>query len=116
MTELETLRELEHDFWTGDADFYRERLASDCRMALPGAGFLSRPEVIQGIADGPRWSKVTMTEEQVTPVSDEAMLLSYRASAEREGEDETYEALVSSCYVADRGDWKLAFHQQTVVG
>lgn len=116
MIELETIRALEQEFWTAGGDFYRERLAGDCRMALPGVGFLSRPEVVHAIEAGPRWTSVRMSEEQVTGVEGDTLVFSYRAMAEREGESEPYEALVSSCYTREGDEWRLSFHQQTPVG
>jgi hypothetical protein len=47
---------------------------------------------------------------QLTP---EAIVLAYRASAQREGDSLRYSALASSAYVNSGGSWKLAFHQQT---
>lgn len=116
MIELETIRALEQEFWTADADFYRQRLARDCRMALPGVGFLARPEVVHAIEAGPRWTAVRFTEEQVTGVEGDTLVFSYRASADRDGEPEPYEALASSCYTREGDEWRLAFHQQTPMG
>jgi len=81
------LLELERRFWMGDADFYRQLLTADCRMALPGMGLVERQVAIDGIASGPRWDEVEFTQ----------------ARLQRLGSD----------YSREDGHWKLAYHHQT---
>ena len=44
---------------------------------------------------------------------DNAVVVSYKATATRAGEILPYVARASSAYVRDGAGWKLAFHQQT---
>src|SRR5690606_3163191 len=100
---------LERDFWFGDAQFYREHLATGCRMAFPGMGLLDRAAAIAGIAAGPRWDSVDMEDVEVRRLGDGGAVVSYLAHARRG--DQAYAAVVGSAYLLDRDGWKLAYHQ-----
>ncbi|MFA5569645.1 MAG: nuclear transport factor 2 family protein, partial [Trueperaceae bacterium] len=110
MTDSDML-ELERRFWFGDADFYRQLLTADCRMALPGMGLVDRKVAIDGIAAGPRWDEVEFAERDVRRLGDDGVIVSYRARARRGAAQ--YEAVVASVYANEDGHWKLAYHQQT---
>jgi Domain of unknown function (DUF4440) len=106
---------LEREFWTGDADFYRRHLSDHAVMVFPEpAGVLTREQVLEAIASGPRWAEVQMEEPRVVSLTSETAILTYKATARREGDTNPYVALVSSVYVNGDGRWKLAFHQHTV--
>lgn len=111
MSDTEFLQ-FEESFWFGDADFYRDNLAEDCRMALPGMGLVDRTAAIAGIESGPRWSEVEMHEQRVERLGHEVALVSYRAKAR--GASGDYEALIGSVYSRTNRGWKLAFHQHSL--
>ncbi|MEX0929945.1 MAG: VOC family protein [Balneolales bacterium] len=106
------LLSLEEQFWTGDASFYHQHLSDDFQMVFPGVGRLSRGPAIEGIAGGPRWTDVDITNMEAIEPEEGVAIISYEASAQREGEPTRYSALVSSTYIHQNG-WKLAFHHQT---
>jgi hypothetical protein len=56
---------------------------------------------------------VRFQKVRVIRLTDDAAIVTYKASAQREGQGSEYVALVSSAYVSRDGTWKLAFHQQT---
>ncbi len=111
---MKTLIDLERQFWTGDADFYRENLTSDAFMAFPGQGVFDREAIIGGIEGGQRWSSVEFSDERVKELPGGSAVLSYQALASREGAD-PYRAVVSSVYAWENNSWKLAFHHQSPV-
>ena len=106
---------LEREFWKGDADFYRRHLSDHAVMVFPEpAGVMTRDQVLEAIASAPRWADVHLEEPRVVTLTGETAILTYKATARREGDTTPYVALVSSVYVNGGGRWKLAFHQHTL--
>ena len=106
---------LEREFWTGDADFYRRNLSDHAVMVFPEpAGVMTRDQVLETIGSAPRWAEVQLEEPRVVTLTSETAILTYKATARREGDTTPYVALVSSVYVNGDGRWKLAFHQHTI--
>jgi ketosteroid isomerase-like protein len=107
------LLDLEQQFWTGDAAFYAERLATDAVMVFADpVGTLTGPAIVESIRAAPRWRVVDITEAVQLELSPDAVLLTYRARASR-GENDNYAARATSVYVRHTAGWRLAFHQQT---
>lgn len=116
MTLRSQLIDIEEQFWTGDADFYRSNLAADSLMVFPPpAGVLDRQATIDSIAAAPRWRDVAIEHPHIVELGSDAAAITYRARARREGAGEEYNALASSVYVKRNGSWKLALHQQTPI-
>jgi hypothetical protein len=115
MAGRDDLYEIEKNFWTGDAQYYRQNLAEKCMVVFTEmAGLKNREEVAAMITDPQRWQDLKLKDRNVVELADGAVLLSYRASAKR-ANGQPYEALVSSAYVKENGRWKMAFHQQTPI-
>lgn len=113
---LQTLIALEHGFWTGGPEFYRENADSTCLVAFPGMiAELPVEEFAASVAGVSRWREVEIEVGGFKQPAADVAILSYEAKARR-GADERYSAVVSSCYVERGGRWKLAFHQQTKTG
>jgi hypothetical protein len=113
MPNKEQLYEIEKNFWTGDAQYYRQNLADKCMVVFTEmAGLQTREEIASMITDPQRWQDLKLTDKNTLDLGDGAVLLSYRASARREN-GAPYEARVSTVYVKLNDGWKMAFHQQT---
>lgn len=113
MTTRESLLALEHKFWTGDAEFYRQNLDETCLVAFTEmSGAFTRNQIAATIKGGDRWRDVHIMPEAVLEPSAGIAFLTYRAHAERP-DGRAYDALVSSGYVKRGRDWKMTFHQQT---
>jgi Domain of unknown function (DUF4440) len=107
---------LEERFWTEGAGYFRRNLADSAVMVFPDpAGVLVKDEIASSLEQAARWSKVNLEEHRLLQLSDDAALVTYKATARRPGRSEPYVARASSAYVRDGGAWKLAFHQQTPV-
>lgn len=107
------LLSIERSLWKGGVDAYRRNLDDDCLVAFAQqAGVSSREEVAGTVEGAPRWKDLEMEVEGLLQPTPDIAILTYRASAVR-GEDETYQALISSGYVKRQDAWKLMFHQQT---
>jgi hypothetical protein len=76
-------------------------------------GVLEREDTISSIAAGPRWAEVQLREARLLRLAEDAVLLSYRATARRPDAAAAYDALASSAYVRRSGEWQLDFHQQS---
>jgi hypothetical protein len=76
---------------------------------------LTKDATVASIAAAPRWIEVTLADRRALRLTDASMILMYRARARRETGNE-YGALVASAYVQRKGQWQLAFHQQTPEG
>jgi hypothetical protein len=112
-----TLVDLEHEFWRGDAALYETRLTEDALMSLPEpVGVLTRNETVRSIADSPRWADVHLDDVRLIILTPDAAVLSYRATAQREGDEAPYVTRASSVYVEQDGVWRMAFHQQAPIG
>jgi hypothetical protein len=103
---------LEKQFWTGDADFYRENLDDTCLVAFTEmSGLLSKEDIASRIKDD-RWRAIDLSVKGFIEPTPGLAILTYEAHGKRaSGED--YAAVVSSGYVKRDGSWKMAFHQHT---
>jgi hypothetical protein len=103
---------MERKLWSGGQAAYRGTLDDDCLIAFTEmAGVTSRDSIAKQ-ADANRWHGLDIEVEGFLQPTADVALLTYHATAVR-GEDEPYEARVSSGYVRRGGDWKMMFHQQT---
>ena len=108
------LLELEERFWKEGPDFYRGNLTDESLMVFSDpVGLLTKDRIVEIIASAPRWAKVGFDEVHLVRVSEDVVILTYKASANREGGHSEYSARASSVYVHIACTWKLAFHQQT---
>lgn len=120
MASHDDLVDLERSGWealstSGDAAaaFYDERLVDRPLMLLPGGMVLDDRRTVVDSMSGAPWDRFELFDERVVVLSDDAAVVTYRASAVRG--DQPYTALVSSTYVRQGGDWRMALHQQTPV-
>ena len=106
---------MEEKFWTQSAGYYHDHLAYAAIMVFPEpAGVLVKDEIVSALDKAPRWSQVALEEHRLLELSEDAAVITYKATAKRDG-GERYLARASSAYVHDGRAWKLAFHQQTPV-
>lgn len=113
---MEVLVDLERAGWEalsgGDPEgFYDEVLTDHAVMVFP-FGAMGRAEAIASMASAPPWDEFTIEHAQVHEVAAGVATLAYRVRARR-GEDDTYEAMLTSTYVDEGGQWRLALHQQS---
>ena len=99
--------------WTGGTDAYRNRMGRTCMMAFPGPGILQGEEILDALADAPRWSEVAMAGRHLAQ-SDGLIVLGYTARAQRDG-DAPYSALCSSTWIDTPAGWRIVQHQQSPV-
>lgn len=105
---------MEEQFWLKGAEHYAGNLSPSALMVFPDpAGVLVKDEIERSVSGTSRWSDVALEEHRLMELNDGAALVTYKATARREGAKKPYVARASSAYVHDGRRWKLAFHQQT---
>lgn len=114
LVEIEVqLLDLEEQFWKGNEEFYQHHLDDDSLMVFAEpVGPMIKANPLKTSAVGPKWNKIRFEEVRFVKLTDFAAIMTYKASAGREGEGSRYRALASSAYIKRNGSWKLAFHQQ----
>lgn len=110
MTDEEFLA-LEREGWNGlsssrGAGYYRGHRSEDALMAFP-FGVVDRTQAIDAIASAQPWSRHEITSPRVVRFGEDATVVVYSVSAQREGEP-TFNAVVSSTFVCRGSDWQLA--------
>lgn len=116
---VDALLVVERRLWTNDADFYQATLAPGALFLFAETGPLTGEQAVAAIREenraGRRWGAVTISGEHATPVTEDTVLLTYRADAQWQGESGWHRALCASLYVRLGAAWKLAFHQQSAL-
>ena len=95
------------------AEHYDRRLTENAIMVF-SFGVLSREESIGTMRSTHPWSSYQIEQSQVTVLNDRSAVLTYRATAQREGES-PYVAFISTVFVLVDGVWMTALHQQSPI-
>lgn len=117
MSAIDELLELEHAGWrslcegTGAA-FYSALMTDAGVMVLADGSVLQRDGVAASLQHAPVWSSYTIVEPRELELSDDTAALRYTGVGRRDGEDD-FVARMTSVYVRDGADWRLAIYQQT---
>ena len=95
------------------AAFYGDVMTDDAVMVMANGAVMHRSDVVTALRDAPAWAKFELGDAEVVPVGDRAAAVVYRATAYRSADEPPFECVMSSVYVADGDDWRLALYQQT---
>lgn len=95
-------------------NFYGDVLMDGAVMIFSGGMRLQGKEKILASFSSQPWDDYHLEDIEHKTFSNEVALLTYSVSARRE-EGETYQALIGSLYILRKGQWKLAFHQQSTL-
>lgn len=114
----EQLFEIERGFWIEGAEYFAAHLGERCLLAFPQSGkmhgLFSRDEVAATVAGANRWRDLEMSDRQLLKLSDDAVMISYKADATG-ADGAPYSALIGSSYVRTSDAWLLASHQHSPV-
>ncbi len=118
---MQDLIDLEEQGWQalsteGDAGkkFYSSVLRDDAIMLFPGGQIIDGKKSILESFSAQPWKSFHLEGMKVISLSENAAVLVYKVTAQREGKD-PYVALINSTYVLSNRTWKLVLHQQTPV-
>lgn len=108
--------ELEESLWLGSAAHYRELIDGECLMVLPEPPYvIAGQQAIDTVSDTPRWSRVTLSKQQIKRPQEGMIVIAYKAEAFR-ADDKGYEAFCTSSYRRlAHEEWRVVQHQQTVL-
>lgn len=111
--------DLESGVWdtqvSGDPHAQRELLSADFLGVYP-SGFANRDEHAEQLSDGPITASYSITDARLIEVSEDSVLLCYRADHQPSGQDETETMYISSLWVERDGRWWNTFSQDSPVG
>lgn len=111
----EQILRLEHGFFEdGSPEYYRRVLADDAMLVLPGIGRLTKGQCVEAVTGATPWTSHKLEQVEFVAVESQSLVLSYLATAHREGQ-EPYRAWMTSVWVSHDDKWLLAAHQQTPV-
>ncbi len=118
--DLPQLINLERQGWDSltrskGGDFYGQLMTPDAVMVLANGMVLDRDTIANSLNDSPPWASYELSEERLVKVGADAAALVYKASASRDGQSETFVALMSSVYRMIDGELRLALYQQTTI-
>lgn len=104
----------EESLWTGDADQYRALIDDECVMVLPEQPFvLTGAQAIEAVADTPRWTGVTFSEQQIMRPQEGLIAIAYKAVARREGSEGYTAHCTTTMRRIAHEEWRVVQHQQT---
>jgi hypothetical protein len=93
------------------SEFYGSTMAEDGVMVLANGSVLDRDSVIASLRDAPAWDTYTIDDVRLVTGAADAAGLVYRAVASRG--DFSFTGVMTSFYVRDGQDWRLAVYTQT---
>jgi hypothetical protein len=89
------------------------RLLSDDFLGVYTVGFADRATHVAQLADGPTVSDYSLSDTRLMVLSDDMVLLAYRAEFRRPGEPEPESVLISSIWQERDSGWVNIFSQDT---
>ncbi len=104
---------VERGFWLQGGAYFLANAMPQSYFLLPEpVGLTGLDGALRRVASGSRWARVDILDARVEALTEDSVVLVYRARAYREDE-RPYHALVSSSYVRFKRRWRLVHHQQT---
>lgn len=105
----------EESLWTGDSGNYHDKIDSEALLVVPAPPFVLQGEAAaDAMASTPRWSSVTLSDQQIMRPQEGLIVVAYHVVARRDGERDAYEAHCTSTYRRlAHEEWRVVQHQQT---
>jgi hypothetical protein len=108
----EEVWQVERSLWLEGPSAYRGRLDDACIMAFAGTGLMRAADILESLAEAPRWDDVEMRSATIGRGGDWAIVIGYYATGSRRDSDR-YTCYCTSTYRRDGDRWLLLQHQQT---
>ena len=116
-SELEAIERAGWDALSGGdpADHYGGVMTDDGVMVLANGMVMDRGQVVDALAQAPPWASYELDDVRVVPIGEDSAALVYRGTAHRDGDDPPVVAAMTSVYVRQDGEWRLALYTQTPI-
>lgn len=99
---------------TGD-EFYGHMMTKDALMVLANGEVMDRDTVVTALGHAPPWRTYDIRDTRFVPVGADSVALVYRGIAYREAQEPAFLGLMSSVYLRQDDEWRLALYQQTAI-
>lgn len=88
-------------------------MTDDALMVLANGAVMDRDAVVEALGQAPPWRKYDISEVRLVRTGSDSASLVYVGTAYRDEEKPAFVGAMSSVYVRQDGDWRLARYQQT---
>jgi hypothetical protein len=97
---------------TGDT-FYGALMTKDAVMVLANGAVMDTSAVVEALGQAPPWRTYEISDVRLVRTGTDSSALVYTGTAYREAAEPAFVGMMSSVYVRDGEDWRLALYQQT---
>jgi hypothetical protein len=95
------------------SQFYGDVMTDDGVMVLANGAVMNREAVVASLKDAPPWQSYDIEDVRLVEAGDGAAGIVYVGTGYREGDQPAFVGVMSSFYVRQDGQWRLALYQQT---
>ncbi len=115
---MSALLDLERRGWDSLCDstgsqFYGDLMTDDGVMVLASGAVMNRDAVVASLEHAPPWQSYDIEDVRLVEAGDGAAGIVYVGTGYREGDQPAFVGVMSSFYVRQDGQWRLALYQQT---
>lgn len=116
----QTLLDLERRGWDSlcdgsGASFYGQVLTDDAVMVLSNGAVMDRSAVVEALGQAPPWRTYEISDVRLIGTGADNAALVYVGSAYGDEPDPAFVGVMSSVYVCQADEWRLALYQQTPI-
>jgi len=97
---------------TGDT-FYGRLMTDDGVMVLANGAVMDRDAIVEALGQAPPWRTYDISDVRLVQTGTDSATLVYVGTAYRDEDEPAFVGAMSSVYVREGHDWRLALYQQT---
>lgn len=98
----------------GDIGFFEQNLTESAMLIFPGEGnTYTKAECVAAMVGHPVYTKYELSEPRIVHIGESTAVLTHRAVVMHERFERPRSLAVSSVFVHEGGEWRLALHQWT---
>jgi len=95
------------------SEFYGDLMTDGGVMVLANGAVMNREAVVASLEQAPPWQSYDIEDVRLVEAGVDAAGLVYVGTGYREGDQPAFVGVMSSVYVRQDGQWRLALYQQT---